>query len=170
MGRGRGDVRPNVSRPHGFSVDDAFRIECSDTLLEVPFDGRVHRQVRRAAVEPPDRPFLRLSVECTERDAVGISLRPEEDLFLDVRRSVHQRTVGRGAIEFLPRSVGALDAVMDAPLAELEIKIVHAWRIALGRPRRPCGLLRRGRRDSSGRSEDDPEHVVKSLHADRTCR
>ena len=54
-----------------------------------------------------------------------------ESIVLHIRITVHERTIARHSIKFLPfvSSTDAHHAVMHAPLADLEIEVVQAGQV-----------------------------------------
>jgi hypothetical protein len=81
--------------------------------------------VRIARVDPPDRPLPGLRVVGAYGDAVAGARLSKERVFLHIGLSVDQPAIGACAFEIRPAAV-ALDAVMHAPLSELEVEVVRS--------------------------------------------
>src|ERR1700761_5051071 len=126
MRRCRRNERPGKACPDRFAVHRALRKKRAHAILESPLDRWVERKMRKAAVDPPDRPFLRLRIERSNRGAVSGAGRPRKDMLFDVALPCHERPGCARSIEFLPCAVArTLHLMMHTPLTVFEIKAMH---------------------------------------------
>lgn len=145
-GGGRGDVRPHVADADGLAVERVVGIESADAIHERALHRRVERTVRRAAVDPPNRPLARGGVVRAHGGGGVSAAGAHEHVVLKIARAAHDWPRAARALEFHPgagpRPQGA---VMHLPVAEQEIEIVQPGEVRGRRRRRR--LLGRAHRD-----------------------
>ena len=136
-----GDVRPDEADEDRPAVERVLGDERPDAVLEAADDGRIEA-ARVAAVEPPDRPLVRVGVERAERDRPVRAGGQLEDVVVDVAGPTEERPGDRGALELFPLVVvgeALLEAaVMDPPRAHVEVEVVdRGARFGAGRHGEP---------------------------------
>lgn len=126
------DIGPSIAHTDRLAIQHVIRKEITDAVLEVTFDRWIERPVRKASIEPPDRPLTGPGIVGAQtQGTISTPWRFNEVVF-NVAPTAHHSTGAARTFELHPFAAPER-AMMNTPLAELKVEVVQTRKIgALG--------------------------------------